>query len=299
MRERKEAQTARGPNVKRDTVVKVKFKRLQRQLKLPLWQAMGLLEALWHCTITNSPDGDIGRLSNDDIAAAIEWDEDADNLVNALVQTGWLDADDEFRLIVHDWSQHVPTYLKGAYEKHRKLFADQVAKQRAKQDIEQGAKQGAKQGASEGAGRCATYPSLTKPNLSKPSQTNVGAASPPTEESPKPPESPPRQIAEDVPIPVALDTQEFRASRDRWLARRRKKRWSVDVDHVTRQYQRLEPLGVANAIACMDLSTDNDYQALCVERFQNDGKPKHRPTTGAGQRFDPTADVGAGFRTDS
>ena len=161
--------------MKKDTTSKVKFKRLQRSLKLASWQAIGLLESIWHCAITNSPGGDIGRLSNEDIASAIEWEQDADLLVDALVECSWLDADPEFRLIVHNWSKHVPTYLKGAYEKHGKLFADVIAKQRAKQLQEQPAKHPAKHDALEGAGEGATYPSLAKPIQAQPSQVEVAA----------------------------------------------------------------------------------------------------------------------------
>ena len=155
--------------MKKDTVSKLKFKRLQRQLKLPLWQAIGLLEALWHCTLTNAPDGDIGRMSDDDIAAAIEWEGDAMNLIHALVECNWLDRDDAFRLLVHDWSQHVPTYMKGAYERNGKLFADQRAKQGAKHTAKHDAKQVAKDGCLAGA------PILSQSSQANPSQVNNAA----------------------------------------------------------------------------------------------------------------------------
>lgn len=245
--------------MKKDTVSKLKFKRLQRQLRLSLWQTIGVLEALWHCALSNTPDGDIGRLTNDDIASAIEWEDDADNLINALLECHWLDHDDVDRLIVHDWSQHVPGYLLAAYKKHGKSFADQRAWHRARHSATEDARDCARQDATDPA------PILGKAIPSEAIQTGAPAAPPPKRE--------PR--AEDVLIPEALDTPEFLAARDRWLVRRRKQRWTVDILHIERTYERLLPLGVAKAIECFDLATDNGWQALPVERFENNGKPRN------------------------
>lgn len=116
--------------MKAGTEAKLKFKALKRRLDLPLWQAIGLLEALWRATEHNAPAGDIGRLTDDEIASAIEWSGPADVLISALVDLHWIDRDPEFRLIIHDWSDHAPNYLKGAFAKHAKQFANDVAKQR-------------------------------------------------------------------------------------------------------------------------------------------------------------------------
>ncbi len=101
--------------MKTGTESKLKFKKLQRRLKLPLWQAVGLLETLWRVTERNAPAGDIGRLSNEDIAAAIEWDGDADELVATLVATGWLIRDVHGRLML---SMHKLSWTKILGDKH-------------------------------------------------------------------------------------------------------------------------------------------------------------------------------------
>ena len=116
---------------------KLKFKKLKRRLGFAEWQVVGILECIWKLTRTSAPAGDIGRHSNEDIAAAIEYEGDPDALITSLVECGWFDEDEEFRLIVHDWSDHVPTYLKGNFAKHNKTFANEVAKQRAKQPAKQ------------------------------------------------------------------------------------------------------------------------------------------------------------------
>lgn len=105
------------------TTEKLKFKNLQRRLRLPVWQAVGLLETLWKTAYRNAPAGDIGRLTNDEIAAAIEWGGDADELVDALVATRWLDADQQHRLLVHDWEQECESWLRANFERHKRQFA--------------------------------------------------------------------------------------------------------------------------------------------------------------------------------
>ena len=127
----------------------IKFLKLKRRLKLPHWQVVGLLESLWLFTQMNAPRGDIGRLSNEDLAATIEWDGEPDELVKILVECGFLDECDVNRLVVHDWEDHVPKYLKGALSKNKIEFAKHVAKQPAKQPANDSAKHVAKQDETE------------------------------------------------------------------------------------------------------------------------------------------------------
>lgn len=148
--------------MKLTAVQNVKFLRLKRRLKLAHWQAVGLLESLWLFTQANAPAGDVGRHCNEDIAASIEWDGDADSLIASLVECGWIDDDDDHRLLIHDWADHVPTYLKGAMAKHGKDFAKQSAKQPAKHGPKHPAKHDAKQtqNDTEHPAPCLTLPSV-------------------------------------------------------------------------------------------------------------------------------------------
>lgn len=161
--------------MKKDCPSKSKFKALKRRFNLTHWQTIGLLESLWHATQHNAPAGDIGKLSNDEIAAELEWSGDANELVEALVEFRWLDVDDEFRLIVHDWSDHVPASLSNAFKGHKKLFADVVAKQRAKQPAKQPAKQVSSNLLSNPLSTL--HPNLTIPNRTVP--IDAGASEPP------------------------------------------------------------------------------------------------------------------------
>jgi hypothetical protein len=82
------------------------MKKLCRRLDLRLYQAVGMLELLWHTTAKQAPQGDIGKLSDEDIALALDYAGDESALIEALIVTGWLDRHEEHRLLVHDWHEH-------------------------------------------------------------------------------------------------------------------------------------------------------------------------------------------------
>lgn len=158
--------------MKYSTTQLFKFKKLKRRLGLSEFEAIGLLEALWHCTAANCQRGDIGQLSDEDIAAAIEWDRDPEELVEALLAYGWLDACDTHRLVVHDWHEHCPNFIKGNLAKHDKQFAIAAcSEQRANSRLPKQAAQGS------------LPPILSNPILSKPRREKNKVASdfsPPT-----------------------------------------------------------------------------------------------------------------------
>lgn len=113
--------------MKTNTEAKTKWKRLKRRLNLPRYAINGILETMWQVALANTPDGAIGRLSNEDIAAELEWGGDSEELINAL-RDGWLDDAPPAlgRLVVHDWSDHCPKYIKGNLANAGKRCADLV-----------------------------------------------------------------------------------------------------------------------------------------------------------------------------
>jgi len=153
--------------LKLSTPQSTKFMKLKRRLSLTHWQCVGLLESVWLFTQLNAPAGDIGRHPNEDIAAAIEWGGNHDDLITALIECGFIDECDVSRLVIHDWYDHAPTYLKGAMAKHGKEFCRPVKK---------AAKQPAKQGARGGHGVGRTPPKQPAPNQTKPNQTEPSEA---------------------------------------------------------------------------------------------------------------------------
>ena len=70
--------------MKREAIAHTKMKRLCRRMDLPLWQAMGLLEAIWHLAARETPRGDIGRLSDEDIALGIDYRGDESKMIEVI-----------------------------------------------------------------------------------------------------------------------------------------------------------------------------------------------------------------------
>lgn len=109
---------------KRGTLTHRKTRRLARCLGgIPLPYALGIVEALWHATQTHAPDGAIGRLSDDDIAEEMWWDDEPSKLVAALVESGFVDEHPDHRLIVHGWAEHADAPTHMAIARRRQRFA--------------------------------------------------------------------------------------------------------------------------------------------------------------------------------
>lgn len=97
---------------KAGTLSHLKTKKLKRKLNLRDFEALGIVEALWYHAAASADDGAIGRWTNEEIALAIEWEDDPDKLVEALVDSGFLDHHPTHRLVVHDWHDHAPSYVQ-------------------------------------------------------------------------------------------------------------------------------------------------------------------------------------------
>ena len=150
--------------MKHSTTQKSKFKKLARRLGTTLRETVGTLELLWVATQVNAPRGDIGSLDNEEIAIECDWPGDPDRLVHALIETGWLDIHPTHRLVVHDWQEHAPKYVKGiAAKKGGLIETNATLSPRPKVDDPKSATQGGRQ------------PNLTipKPNITKPNLKNT------------------------------------------------------------------------------------------------------------------------------
>lgn len=109
--------------MKRGTPDHPKTRMLAARLNLKRYQAVGLLESLWHFAASYAKRGDIGKWSNSEIAAAIDWEGDPDELITALVASNFLDECDEFRLLVHDWKEHADQTVMRSEEVKKLGFA--------------------------------------------------------------------------------------------------------------------------------------------------------------------------------
>lgn len=166
--------------MKTGTLDKLKFDVLKKLLGLPKYQIMGILEGLWYMTATNAPDGAIGKYSNLEIAAWLEWAGDENHLIESLIKARFLDRSSTHRIVVHDWEDHCPLHVKANLSKHKKDFA-QADVEESPREAPIGISQGCSQGtlldpAEEGP----SYSNQTKPNLFKPNQERESAHKPPT-----------------------------------------------------------------------------------------------------------------------
>jgi hypothetical protein len=83
-----------------------KTRRLAQALRIAPCFALGIMEALWHVAAENAPSGAVGRMTDEDIAMEMFYDDDPAKLIEALVVSGLLDRDPVHRLVVHDWHIH-------------------------------------------------------------------------------------------------------------------------------------------------------------------------------------------------
>jgi DNA replication protein DnaC len=94
------------------------MKRLMNFLEIRQYEAVGLVESLIQMALDYVPDtADVGRYPDADIAQYLDWPGDPVELIHAFVKAGWLDACDDQRLVVHDWRDHAPSYLKDRWRK--------------------------------------------------------------------------------------------------------------------------------------------------------------------------------------
>lgn len=96
--------------------------RLADLLGVTLHTALGVLEALWETTGDYAPLGDIGRHSDAWIADSMLWKGAPSELIECLVSAGWIDRCDDNRLVIHDWADHCPSYIRKRVERSGKEF---------------------------------------------------------------------------------------------------------------------------------------------------------------------------------
>jgi len=94
-----------------------KMRELANLMKVPARWALpwanGTIERLFHYAAKYHPQGDVGKAPNWAIAEACGFPPaSANELVEALVGSRWLDLDKTHRLLVHDWPEHCDDTVK-------------------------------------------------------------------------------------------------------------------------------------------------------------------------------------------
>jgi hypothetical protein len=108
--------------VKLDALDHPKTMELAARLGVELPTAIGYLELLWAFTGKKTPQGDIGKWSDAVIASSCLWRGAPSDFVQALLSARFVDTDPECRLIVHDWHEHCPNWVRAKLKKDGASF---------------------------------------------------------------------------------------------------------------------------------------------------------------------------------
>lgn len=90
---------------------------LMRLLSITRREAVGIIGCISAWTIGHRPGG---VLSKELVAIAVEWEKDADVLLKALIESGWLEEFDKKQVQVHDWEEITTGYRKARKDAKRK-----------------------------------------------------------------------------------------------------------------------------------------------------------------------------------
>ncbi len=82
-----------------------KTRRLARKLGIPIPHVVGHLHILWHWCMSFAQDGDLTKYDAEEIAFGMMWDGDPEQLLEALVASGFLDLV-KGKLKVHNWDEY-------------------------------------------------------------------------------------------------------------------------------------------------------------------------------------------------
>lgn len=110
-----------------------KTRRLARQLGVSVPAVVGHLHLLWHWCLDFAEDGDLSAIGWDEIADGAMWDGDARLFGQALIDAGWLDADEaNDRVSVHDWDAYTGR-IQAARETYREANRERQRRYRERQ----------------------------------------------------------------------------------------------------------------------------------------------------------------------
>jgi hypothetical protein len=158
------------------------------RLDIPEPYALGLLAKMWEWVSKYTPSGDIGKYSDAIIASKIGWPDEPSRLIRGMVDAKWLDENQSYRLLVHDWPQHCEDSVHAQLARQGLLFADGTKPKLKKLTKEEQAAAEKKYSAENGGQMPPTAaclsPSLTLPKP-KPSPDAPAAAASDEDEDPQ------------------------------------------------------------------------------------------------------------------
>ena len=226
--------------MRHSTVNLMKFKRLSRRLRLPLWQTVGLLESIWILAQHNARDGELGRFACDEIAAWIEWEGDELEMIEALVECGWLDREGN-SLRIHDWLEECPTWIKGLISRDQAVTKSATTSTPTKSATTSAA-------LSTHTTSATTIDPLllneTKRNETKENKKKEkGSAAPPV-------------------FPGELDTEEFQAVWAIWVKHRKEIKKPLTPTQTKEQLKKFSEWGISRSVKAIEHTVANGWQGI-------------------------------------
>lgn len=113
----------------------LKVRRLKRLLGVPIYQAVGILETIWLLCSDCCDQGNIGKFTDEEIADYLEWEGSPEVLVKSLIDAGWVDEHKDYRLVIHDWLEHCPEFVRERVRKRHMREAKAGRKPSSDQEI--------------------------------------------------------------------------------------------------------------------------------------------------------------------
>ena len=139
-----------------------KTKKLARLLGVSLPAAVGHLHFLLWWALDFAQDGVLDKYDAEDIADAMQWEGDADALVEALLSSGYIDDTDD-SLVVHDWHDYAGKLLeRRAKDRARKRAATEASD--SPQDFRRNSNGTDEEGEETPSASFVTVPNSTIPN---------------------------------------------------------------------------------------------------------------------------------------
>ena len=86
------------------------------------YEAVGIVVSLWLWAAKNAPNGDLSGYSERTIAAAVGISRKKQNeLCKSLLETGWLDLDENGALWIHNWSRYAGRLMEIVYKNREQM----------------------------------------------------------------------------------------------------------------------------------------------------------------------------------
>ena len=154
-----------------------KMKKLARQLSISWPEAVGYLHYLWWWALDFAHDGNLSRYEAGDIADAVLWQGDPNELVDALTESEFLDRNDAGELVIHDWYDYAGRLVeKREANKERMRRARAKAKETSSMHVQN--TNNARAGATVQYSTVPNSTVPTEPNSTQPDDESLAPSSP-------------------------------------------------------------------------------------------------------------------------